>query len=342
MAELSSPPESTSEVAAGLFRKIAVAAVLGAIIFGALAIYADVQELQRTARSFAPSAFVAGLGLAAGNYVLRIARWHYYLRRLGLHVPLMESSLTFLAGFVMSVTPGKVGEVFKSLLLYESRGTSITRTAPIVIAERLTDLLALVLLTALGALTFEHGPAVAVGGAVVVAGLLLVCAYRPLGHALLALADRLPLVSRFSHKLHEAYDALLEMTRPAPLFIGGAVAFAAWGLECLSLHVIVHGFAGASIELDASTFAYSASTLAGAVAMMPGGLGVTEVGMTALLTSLGKSGLTHPVATATTILVRIATLWFAVVIGIVALALHRSLVPRGAATTVGPGTTGSS
>ena len=32
----------------------------------------------------------------------------------------------------MSVTPGKVGEVFKSLLLYESRAVPIERTAPIV------------------------------------------------------------------------------------------------------------------------------------------------------------------------------------------------------------------
>src|SRR5205814_4801248 len=120
--------------------------------------------------------------LAAGNYGLRIARWHYYLGRIGVRVPVLESSVVFLSGFVMSVTPGKIGEVFKSLLLYESRGTSIARTAPIVVAERLTDLIALVMLITLGSFSFAHGTAVAASSGLLVAGLIAVCAYRPLGY----------------------------------------------------------------------------------------------------------------------------------------------------------------
>jgi uncharacterized protein (TIRG00374 family) len=301
-----------------------MAMLLAALIFGGLAFYGDVQELRATARTFRPSAFALGLALAAGNYVLRIGRWQYYLKHVGVDVPLGESATVFLAGFVMSVTPGKIGEVFKSLLLWETRGTSIARTAPIVVAERLTDLIALVLLTALGSLAFEHGMAVAATGAVLVAGLLLVCAYRPLGKFLLRIADRLPVISRIGPKLHEAYDALLEMTRPAPILIGTAVAVLAWALECGSLYAIIHGFEGATMSWDAATFAYAASTIAGAVAMMPGGLGPTEVTMTALLQTLGGTGIGPAVATAATILVRIATLWFAVVIGAVALVVHRA------------------
>jgi uncharacterized protein (TIRG00374 family) len=304
-------------------RKIVVAVLLAALVFAALAMYGDVQELGRTARSFAPTAFALGLLLAAGNYGLRILRWQYYLKHIGIHVPLGESSVVFLSGFVMSVTPGKVGEVFKSLVLFESRGTSIARTAPIVVAERLTDLIALVMLITLGSLAFEHGAMVAGSSAALVALLITVCAYRPLGLWLLALSERLPLIGRISPKLREAYDSLIEMTRPAPLFVGSSIAFLAWGLECCSLYVIVRGFPGMHLSWDAAVFAYSASTMAGALAMMPGGLGVTEVGMTALLQTLGGSAMRPAIATAATILVRIATLWFAVAIGAVALGLHR-------------------
>jgi uncharacterized protein (TIRG00374 family) len=309
----------------GLGRKLIIAVLLAGLVFAALALYGDVQELRRTASVFAPSAFVIGLALAAANYALRAVRWQYYLRHIGIRIPWGESSLVFLSGFVMSVTPGKVGEVFKSLLLHESRGISITRTAPIVVAERLTDLIALVLLTAAGALAFEHGIAVTVSSAVMVAVLVLVCAYPPLGRFALRICDRLPLIKRFSGKLREAYESLLEMTRPGPLLIGSLLGFVAWGLECASLYYIVLGFPGASLSWDAATFTYSASTLAGAVAMMPGGLGVTEIGMTALLQTLGGPSLTLPVATATTMLVRIATLWFAVLIGALALGAHRML-----------------
>ena len=135
----------------GLVRKVLIGTLLGALVFAGLALYADLPRLRETIAVFEPTAFAIALLLASVNYGLRYARWQYYLRRLGVEVPHGESALVFLSGFVMGVTPGKLGEVFKSLLLYEARGVSIARTAPIVVAERLTDLLALVLLTAAGA-----------------------------------------------------------------------------------------------------------------------------------------------------------------------------------------------
>ena len=227
----------------------------------------------------------------------------------------------------MSVTPGKVGEVFKSLLLYEARGTSIARTAPIIVAERLTDLIALVDADhARRRLRSSTALAIAGGSALLVSGLILVCAYRPLGRFLLGLTARIPVLRRISPKLHEAYDSLLEMTRPGPLLVGSLIAFAAWGLECASLYAIVRRLPRRAHRAGTrAVFAYSASTLAGAIAMMPGGLGVTEVGMTALLRTLGGAAMRPAVATAATMLVRICTLWFAVVIGAVALGIHRAM-----------------
>jgi uncharacterized protein (TIRG00374 family) len=73
----------------------------------------------------------------------------------------------------------------------------------------------------------------------------------------------------------------------------------------------------------AAVFAYSASTIAGAVAMMPGGLGVTEGSMTAFLQALGGKTMPPAVASAATILVRVATLWFAVAIGLAAFGIYK-------------------
>jgi uncharacterized protein (TIRG00374 family) len=322
-------PTRADQATSGLLRKITVSVLIAGLVFTALALYGDVQELGTTVQAFSGAAFALALALAACNYALRVVRWQYYLRRLGIVLPWGESTAVFLSGFVLSVTPGKVGEVFKSLLLLETHGTPITRTAPIVVAERLTDLIALVLLVSLGATAFAHGTAVALSSSVLVGFVFAVCTYKPLGYALLALADKLPLLARLSHRLKEAYDALLETTRPVPMLVGTALAFVAWGLECGSLYAVVRGFDGVSLTWDASVFAYSASTIAGAVAMMPGGLGVTEVGMTALLQTLGGPAMRPAVATTSTILVRIATLWFAVAIGAVALAAHRAFYAPG-------------
>jgi glycosyltransferase 2 family protein len=322
------PATDATAMARGLTRKVMLAALFGGVVFAALALYGDVQQMRRAAMSFAPAAVALGFGLAAGNYVLRIWRWQYYLRCLGVSVPLFESSVVFLSGFVMSVTPGKVGEVFKSLLLYELRGVSMVRTAPIVIAERLTDLIALVLLTALGSLAFEHGVAIAGAGALVVALMVAVFAYRPLGEYCIGLLERIPALAKIGHKMHEAYAALLTMLRPGPLLFGTLIAVGAWGLECGSLYAIVSGFPKVHLNWDAATFAYSASTIVGALAMLPGGLGVTEAGMTGLLQALGGPDMTRAVATAATMLTRLATLWFAVAIGWVAFGVYRTSLRR--------------
>ena len=119
-AEQSSPGANAADLTRGLTRKIMFAALFGGLVFAALALYGDVSKLKAAASEFSSEAVLLGFALAAGNYAIRVVRWHYYLRCLDIFVPVGESALVFLSGFVMSVTPGKVGEVFKSLLLFES------------------------------------------------------------------------------------------------------------------------------------------------------------------------------------------------------------------------------
>ncbi len=312
----------------GLVRKVLIGTLLGALVFAGLSLYADVSALRQNLGAFDWTAMAVALLLASGNYVLRFGRWQYYLRRVGVVVPHPESALVFLSGFVMSVTPGKLGEVFKSLLLYESRGVSITRTAPIVFAERLTDLLALVLLTALGSLSFAQGVPIAAAGATVVGLILLASAWRPLGELLLRIAARLPLVKKIAPRLREAYESLYVLTRPAPLLSATALATLSWGLECVALWVLLRALPGGGLGGEESLFAYSASTIAGALAMMPGGLGVTEAGMTGLIEALSSGRIGSAAASAGTMLTRLATLWWAVVVGAVALAVFRRVIAR--------------
>ncbi len=321
------PPATTADADRALGRKVFAATVLGVLVFAAMSFYGDVRKLGASLRAFDVSTFVLGLALATANYVLRFGRWQYYLARVGVHPPLADSARVFVAGFVMSITPGKVGEVWKSLLLHEAQGVPVERTAPIVFAERLTDLFALVILAALGSLVFEEGAAVAFAGALTVVALWAVCAFRPLGELCLGLCARLPVLHKVTPRLREAYESLRALVGPGALAAATGMATFSWLLECVTLMVIARGF-GVSLDFVASTFAYSVPTIVGALAMMPGGLGVTEAGMTGVLVSVGGPAMTPSIATGITMLVRIATLWWAVVLGFGALALHRRALAR--------------
>lgn len=296
--------------------------MLAVFVFAALSLLSDVRALGSSLSTFDWSALGVALALVLGNYLLRFLRWQYLLRKLDVHVSTGTSALVFLAGFVMSVTPGKMGEVFKSLLLYEYRGIGVARTASIVVAERLLDLVALVVLVSLGSTAFPYGRAIALGGAAVVLVIVLGCTVRSLGELGFRVLGRIGFTARLVPKLREAYDALQALTRPAPFFVGGFYALVGWTLECLATWFLVQGFAGAHIGWQGATFGYAAGTLAGALAMLPGGLGVAEVGMAGLFRAASPS-LSLATATAATILVRLSTLWFGVVLGACALFVLR-------------------
>jgi uncharacterized protein (TIRG00374 family) len=113
---------------------------------------------------------------------------------------------------------------------------------------------------------------------------------------------------------------------PRALAVALALSIVAWFLECLAFALILDGLA-VPLPLRSATFVYAFASLAGAISMLPGGLGVAEGSLTALLAGLGTP---LPEAAAGTLLVRAATLWLAVALGVVtvAAAFRRSAAPQ--------------
>jgi uncharacterized protein (TIRG00374 family) len=298
--------------------RVILGVAAGVAVYVGFSIWADARNVGRALVDFHWLIALAALGLASLNYVVRFGRWHYYLKVLGLKVPAGHSLLVFLGGFSLTVTPGKLGEVVKALLLRESHGIPAARTAPIVIAERFTDLVGLLLLACVGIFTFKIDPRFLLIGAALIGFGLVVVSVAPVATFFLRLATQVPGVRRFAPKLEEAYRTTSELLRPRPLLLGVVLSTISWFFECTAFWAVVHGFAGAAIDIQAATFIYASMTVAGALSFLPGGLGVTEAGMLAMLGELG-TGCGRSVAAAATFVTRLCTLWFAVLIGIVAL-----------------------
>ena len=99
-----------------------------------------------------------------------------------------------------------------------------------------------------------------------------------------------------------------------------AISVLGWGLECLGYYWVLKGFAGVDAEPLVCLFLWSSTTLIGAVSFLPGGLGATEGSLAVLVTRM-VGGVTTPIALASTLLIRACTLWFAVLIGGISLAI---------------------
>lgn len=305
-----------------------------------LTLFADSRKLAEALRAFRWPLLAPILLLTLTNYALRFLKWQYYLRRIGVEDLSPGLSLRiFFSGFTMALTPGKIGEVLKSLLVREVTGAPVASTAPIILAERLTDGIAMLFLASIGLVIFRYGvPVFATIAVIAVCGFILLQQQRLIRRAIDAGA-RVRVLSGLTHHLHTFYDSTHALLRMRPLAFAAAIGFVSWLMECIAFSLVLVGFGFDATPrlLLTATFVLAAATLVGSVSFLPGGLGVAEVGMTAMLLALITTPpMTHDIAVAATLLIRFCTLWFGVALGFVALASVRRLLGgrgRGAGRT---------
>ena len=251
------------------------------------------------------------LALAFMNYLSRFWRWELYLRRVKISLTRKESFYIFMSGLVMTVTPGKMGELLKSYLLKENHQVPLARSGPIVLAERFTDLLAVYFLTLLGGISFAYGAKIlGVGLAVLLLGLLPFVSPK-LFQGILGLLKRFSWGRRLEAPLSEAFYTLHDLMGFRLLLLASVLGLVAWFFECLAFQMVFKGL-GVEVSLIKAVFIYAFSTLAGALSMLPGGIGAAEGSMTSLLLLIQ---IPKALATTATIIIRICTVWFAVLLG---------------------------
>jgi uncharacterized membrane protein YbhN (UPF0104 family) len=238
-------------------------------------------------------------------------------------VPGRASLSIFLSGLFMSISPGKLGEVLKSVLLKRRFGIPISETAAVVVGERVTDLTSVLLLSLAGFAGLGVGGDLVLAGALLIGlGLVLILWRTPL-RLLLQRVERVPRLAGLASKGHVVLDALATLLHPVPFVVGNLLGLAAWGAEALAFYLLLAAL-GTDVTLQSATFVYSVAALAGAVSMLPGGLLATEGSMVGLLLLLGVTG-DRAVAVFATLVVRFATLWFAVLVGAVSFLPSRRL-----------------
>lgn len=312
-----------------LLRRTAVGFALGILLYVAASVWFGVEDLGDALSGFAWPMLAAALGLSSINYLLRFWKWELCLTWLDVRgdgpddapgLTRGRSLQIYLAGLTMSVTPGKVGEVLRSALLEASDRVPFARTAPIVVADRMTDLVALVILSLVGITDYaEYLPYVLATLVLVMIGVVVLGTPR-LSHALLSLLARVPLIGRPFLKAGAMVESAARLVGLRPLVVLSLISVAGWGMECVGYWLILHGFAGVDASLALCTFLWATTTLIGALSFLPGGLGATEASLGVLVGRLAV-GVNQPIALASTLLIRGATLWWGEVVGAAALAL---------------------
>lgn len=304
---------STNSIA----KRLVPGLILGFVVLVGLALLGDLRAVSQSLLRFHWEYLILAIGLTLLNYALRFFKWHFYLGQVGVRgLSLGQSLRLFVAGFPLAVTPGKIGEALKGLWLNRASGIPIGRGISVVLAERISDGLAVLILSTLGVVAYpRYWPvfAIILGGLLAV---VILSQIRPVALFLLSIGERLPGIRGMAHGLREFYEGSFALFRPGAMALAVLLGTISWLGEGIGFYFILIGLGlTPSIQLLASAvFILSFSTAVGAASALPGGLGAAEVsiaGMLALI--LGEN---PALATSATLLIRLATLWFGVALGL--------------------------
>jgi len=293
------------------FRAVVLSVVGSAIGYLAFSLWGGWAAVSAAVVKVGLSGIVIALLMSSLNYLLRFGRWQVYLSAMGHHVPWRSSLRIYLAGFALTTTPGKAGEALRGVLL-KGWGVPYPKSFAAFFSERLSDLFAVVLLTLFGLTLYpEARTMIFIGVGLVLVGFLV------LSQRLLLewIASLLPAgEGKLPRMMRHLIEILIEAQRCHRLgiLIGvTCLSVVAWSSEAIAFHWILQ-WMGADVPLAFAVFVYALAMLAGAISFMPGGLGGAEAVMVALLMWKGMAGAD---AVAATVLIRLATLWFAVALG---------------------------
>jgi uncharacterized protein (TIRG00374 family) len=261
-----------------LKRNLVLAFALGAAVYLILAVLSNLGELAAALHNFDYTLIPAILGLVALPYEGRFFRWTYYLRVLKVSVPTGINAAIFTSGLSMTISPGKLGEVLKSVFVRNATGAPIARTAPAVFAERATDGTGMVLWGFLGVFALDLPPWTMLIFLALAAFGIAVLRSERLSLAAERILSKLPLVNRLAPHLSDFHGASNELLGTRPLLVGTAISFFSWGLECAGVYLCAVGL-GVDRPFLLIVFVFALSSLLGVLSMLPGGIGAVEAGL---------------------------------------------------------------
>ncbi|HUQ41435.1 MAG TPA: lysylphosphatidylglycerol synthase transmembrane domain-containing protein [Candidatus Limnocylindrales bacterium] len=218
------------------------------------------------------------------TFPLRAWRWARLIRESGTDIYWRDLlRILFLGWFVNSVVPAKLGDLYRSYLVKQRFGISLSRTVGVVVAERLLDILVVFVLLIVGGyvafgrsvlpdlrIVYLTGAALAV---LIVGGLAGMYFVAP------KLARFFPREVRRIGRLFR--EGVLHSFRALPM--AGPVTVFIWTAEALRLYFVLTAL-GLELPLSGVVFIAVAVALLTTVPLTPAGFGFVEIAMVYVLT----------------------------------------------------------
>ena len=289
--------------------KVWLVIIFAVVVYLIMGIYADFGSLLSAVEKFNWIFIPVMLILVMIAYMIRFLKWNLFLKSVGVNLKLKDNLFVFFSGLGMIITPAKVGEIWKGWLIKDINGESLSKTVPVVITDRVTDLIGLVILSLLGILYYKDGIYILMALILIFAGFFVAVRSEKISGKLISILENR--AGKYSKDIKTMHATFLKLLNPKNMVGLSFLSVFAWFFECLALYFVIIGF-GQSISVILSTFVFSFASLIGAISMIPGGLGIAEATISGMLQYFG---LTSVDSVGVAIIIRFGTLWFGAILG---------------------------
>jgi len=270
------------------------------VIYIAVSHYPELSKVMHYVNIIDISTFLHVIVLAFISYFFRSMRWLLYIRKEEKKANNLHHTIIYLSGFAFTASPGKSGELMRSTHLNHLH-IPFSYTLACFLSERLLDVI-IVLNLGIYAIVIITDNSLF---------FLLSLMLLALPFSFNSLLSKRWIV-KYTQKI-KLISHTLPLWEVNITFISMIFTVIAWSAQGAILYLFLVAI-GEDITLLSAISIYSLSLLIGAASMIPGGLGVTELGMSWLLTQIG---IFPDIALIAALFTRIFTLWPAMCIGII-------------------------
>ncbi|OEC88230.1 MULTISPECIES: lysylphosphatidylglycerol synthase transmembrane domain-containing protein [Methanobacterium] len=289
--------------------KVWLVILFAVVVYLIMGIYADFGSLLTAIEKFNWIFIPLMLILVLIAYLVRFLKWSLFLKSAGVRLKLKDNLFVFFSGMGMIITPAKVGEIWKGWLIRDINGEKLSKTVPVVITDRVTDVIGLVILSLLGIFYYKNGIYILIVLLLMFVGFFIALKSEKISGKIISILEKR--AGKYSKDIKTMHTTFLKLMSPKNMVGLSFLSAFAWFFECLALYFVIIGF-GQSLNVILSTFVFSFASLVGAISMIPGGLGVAEATLSGMLQYFG---LTSVDSVGAAMIIRFGTFWFGAVLG---------------------------
>lgn len=226
------------------------------------------------------------VGMSVLVYLLQGMRWHFLLRDAGARLSLRDTLSVNMAGqAITALLP--LGDLTRAAFASTASGVDFGIVAATVTVQELTYTLLLMLATLPAILMLGYGLVTLIPVSLGILGIVVVLTVTPVFCAVHRLIAHVPLLSRLLPAIDELQHETVTLLHRRDVLALSLIDAARVAAAVSAIWLLLQALEPGRIGWWQAAFVLGLSAIAGAISLLPGGVGANEASVAALLVFLG-------------------------------------------------------